>query len=31
MKFVGVRVFLARCWTKLALREKLRNLHAKSQ
>jgi len=30
-RFVGVRVGLAPCWTKLALRKKLRNLHAKSQ
>jgi len=26
-RFVGVRVGVARCWNKLALRKKLRNLH----
>jgi len=30
-RLVGVRVGVARCWNKLALRKKLRNLHAKSQ
>jgi len=30
-RFVGVRVGVARCWNKLALRKKLRNLNAKSQ
>jgi len=28
---VGVRVGVAHCWNKLALRKKFRNLHAKSQ